>query len=79
MNQTGKPVPVTEWPDYGTNPQGGDPITQDLNALYDKGDLCWLLVCTILCWQITPVCESRTPLLAGSRNSACQLSREANR
>jgi len=47
-------TPVTEWPDYATNPQGGDPFTQDLNAPYDKGDLCWLLVCTILCWQITP-------------------------
>ncbi|KAJ9644506.1 hypothetical protein H2201_000281 [Coniosporium apollinis] len=48
------PVPVTEWPDYNTNPNGGDPLTQDLNAPYDKGDLCWILVCTILCWQITP-------------------------
>ncbi|KFA67328.1 hypothetical protein S40285_03623 [Stachybotrys chlorohalonatus IBT 40285] len=47
-------TPVTEWPDYSDNPRGGDPITQDLNAPYDKGDLCWLLVCTILCWQITP-------------------------
>lgn len=74
------PVPVSEWPAYSVNPQGGDPITQDLNAPYDKvggslpgtpmagatpkwplantecqqGDLCWILVCTILCWQITP-------------------------
>ncbi|KAG5657820.1 hypothetical protein KAF25_007853 [Fusarium avenaceum] len=47
-------TPVTEWPDYNVDPTGGDPITQDLNALYDKGDLCWMLVCTILCWQITP-------------------------
>lgn len=64
--------PITEWPDYSVNPQGGDPKTQDLNAPYDKvssslhmmhrsppltllqGDLCWILVCTILCWQITP-------------------------
>jgi ammonium transporter, Amt family len=30
------PVPITEWPDYSVNPQGGDPITQDLNAPYDK-------------------------------------------
>lgn len=45
---------ITEWPDYSTNPQGGDPITQDLTSPYDKGDLCWLAVCTILCWQITP-------------------------
>ncbi|KAI1491988.1 ammonium transporter AmtB-like domain-containing protein [Biscogniauxia mediterranea] len=47
-------TPVTEWPDYSVDPQGGNPITQDLNAPYDKGDLCWLLVSTILCWQITP-------------------------
>jgi Amt family ammonium transporter len=60
-------TPVVEWPDYATDPNGGDPFTQDLNAPYDKvslriagprihilnitkGDLCWLLVCTILCW-----------------------------
>ncbi|KAI1077080.1 ammonium transporter [Whalleya microplaca] len=47
-------TPVTEWPDYANNPQGGDPITQDLNAPYNKGDLCWMLVSTVLCWQITP-------------------------
>ncbi|KAK6381483.1 hypothetical protein LTS17_004541 [Exophiala oligosperma] len=47
-------TPITEWPDYKVDPQGGNPITQDLNAPYDKGDLCWILVCTILCWQITP-------------------------
>lgn len=29
-------TPVTEWPDYNVDPTGGDPITQDLNALYDK-------------------------------------------
>lgn len=29
-------TPITEWPDYATNPQGGDPFTQDLNAPYDK-------------------------------------------
>ncbi|CAM1501467.1 Fc.00g034510.m01.CDS01 [Cosmosporella sp. VM-42] len=46
--------PVTEWPDYDVDPQGGDPTTHDVNAPYDKGDLCWVLVCTILCWQITP-------------------------
>ncbi|KAK5945165.1 hypothetical protein PMZ80_002369 [Knufia obscura] len=45
---------ITEWPDYSANPQGGNPITQDLTSPYDKGDLCWLAVCTILCWQITP-------------------------
>ncbi|KAK3385285.1 ammonium transporter AmtB-like domain-containing protein [Podospora didyma] len=47
-------TPVTEWPDWHDNPDGGDPLTQDLIAPYDKGDLCWMLVCTILCWQITP-------------------------
>ncbi|KAL6364432.1 hypothetical protein LRP88_01833 [Fusarium phalaenopsidis] len=47
-------TPVTEWPDYNVDPTGGSPVTHDLNAPYDKGDLCWLLVCTILCWQITP-------------------------
>lgn len=31
-----KITPVTEWPDYNVDPTGGDPITQDLNALYDK-------------------------------------------
>ncbi|CAK1358732.1 unnamed protein product [Cercospora beticola] len=45
---------ITEWPAYRVNPQGGDPLTQDLTSPYDKGDLCWLAVCTILCWQITP-------------------------
>lgn len=29
-------VPVTEWPDYATTPTGGDVMTQDLNAPYDK-------------------------------------------
>jgi ammonium transporter, Amt family len=48
-------VPVTEWPDWHDVPDGGDPITQDLNAPYDKGDLCWMLIGTVLCWQITPV------------------------
>ncbi|WQF79490.1 Putative ammonium transporter, ammonium/urea transporter [Colletotrichum destructivum] len=47
-------IPVTEFPDYAVDPTGGNPITHDLNAPYDKGDLCWVLVCTILCWQITP-------------------------
>ncbi|TEA18236.1 Ammonium transporter 1 [Colletotrichum sidae] len=47
-------VPVTEFPDYAVDPTGGNPLTHDLNAPYDKGDLCWVLVCTILCWQITP-------------------------
>ncbi|KAK3313027.1 ammonium transporter AmtB-like domain-containing protein [Apodospora peruviana] len=47
-------TPVLEFPDWFENPDGGDPLTQDLGASYDKGDLCWMLVCTILCWQITP-------------------------
>lgn len=29
-------IPITEWPDYSVTPQGGDPITQNLNAPYDK-------------------------------------------
>ncbi|KAI7338811.1 ammonium transporter [Hortaea werneckii] len=45
---------ISEWPDYNANPRGGDPITQDLTSPYDKGDLAWMAVCTILCWQITP-------------------------
>lgn len=48
------PLPVPEeWPEYSVDPQGGDPLTQDLTSPYDKGDLCWILVCTILCWQIS--------------------------
>ncbi|KAF4339931.1 ammonium permease MEPA [Fusarium beomiforme] len=47
-------TPVTDWPDYNADPTGGNPVTNDLNAPYDKGDLAWMLVCTILCWQITP-------------------------
>ena len=29
-------TPVTEWPDYSTTPTGGDVMTQDVNAPYDK-------------------------------------------
>lgn len=29
-------TPVTEWPDYNGDPTGGNPITHDLNATYDK-------------------------------------------
>lgn len=29
-------IPVTEFPDYATDPTGGNPITHDLNAPYDK-------------------------------------------
>merc|ERR1712000_220628 len=46
--------PVTEWPDYSSQPLGANPMEQDINAPYNKGDLCWLLVSTCLCWQITP-------------------------
>lgn len=44
------PTPITEFPDYAVNPLGGDVMTQDLGSMYDKGDLCWMLVSTILCW-----------------------------
>ncbi|KAF2265960.1 ammonium transporter [Lojkania enalia] len=54
MAEAPVPTPITEWPDYNVNPKGGDVWTQDLNSLYDKGDLCWLLVSSCLCWQITP-------------------------
>jgi hypothetical protein len=50
MAELPAPTPITEWPDYNANPYGGDVMTQDLNALYDKGDLCWLLVSSVLCW-----------------------------
>lgn len=29
-------IPVTEFPDYAVDPTGGDPLTHDLNAPYDK-------------------------------------------
>lgn len=50
MAELPAPIPITEWPDYNVNPNGGDVMTQNLNALYDKGDLCWLLVSSVLCW-----------------------------
>ncbi|KAF4126965.1 ammonium transporter, Amt family [Geosmithia morbida] len=53
MSSEGLPA-ITEWPDYSDQPLGADPFKQDVNSPYDKGDLCWLLVATILCWQITP-------------------------
>lgn len=28
--------PVKEWPDYDVNPQGADPLLQDINAPYNK-------------------------------------------
>jgi hypothetical protein len=28
--------PVTEWPDYDDNPRGANPLTQDINAPYNK-------------------------------------------
>ncbi|KAH7216059.1 ammonium transporter AmtB-like domain-containing protein [Fusarium oxysporum] len=33
-------TPVTEWPDYNDDPTGGNPITHDLNATYDKSLFC---------------------------------------
>ncbi|KAH7385245.1 ammonium transporter AmtB-like domain-containing protein [Phaeosphaeria sp. MPI-PUGE-AT-0046c] len=54
MAEVPAPTPIVNWPDYSVMPTGGDVMTQDLNAPYDKGDLCWMLVSTILCWQITP-------------------------
>ena len=59
MAELPAPTPITEWPDYNVNPNGGDVMTQDLNALYDKGDLCWLLVSSVLCWWGLPK-NSRT-------------------
>jgi Amt family ammonium transporter len=50
MAEIPAPTPITEWPDYSVDPNGGNVMTQDLNALYDKGDLCWMLVSTVLCW-----------------------------
>ena len=29
-------TPVTEWPEWSDNPNGGDPFTQNLGAPYDK-------------------------------------------
>ena len=46
---------IKEWPEYATNPEGGDVFTQNINAPYDLGNICWLLTCTIICWLITPV------------------------
>ncbi|GAB7362405.1 hypothetical protein MBLNU230_g2729t1 [Neophaeotheca triangularis] len=54
MSDAGEIAPVTEWPNYNDDPRGGDPLTQDLNAPYDKGDLAWVLCCAIFCWIITP-------------------------
>lgn len=53
MAEVPAPTPIVEWPDYSVMPTGGDVMTQDLNAPYDKGDLCWMLVSTILCWQVS--------------------------
>lgn len=43
------------------------------NTWTRKGDLCWMLVCTILCWQITPaigflVCLETQPHLRAKTN-----------
>jgi hypothetical protein len=50
MAEVPAPTPIAEWPDYSVMPTGGDVMTTDLNAPYDKGDLCWLLVSSVLCW-----------------------------
>lgn len=59
MAEVPAPTPITEWPDYSVSPTGGDVMTQNLNALYDKGDLCWMLVATILCWYADSVLSPR--------------------
>ncbi|PKS11131.1 hypothetical protein jhhlp_002892 [Lomentospora prolificans] len=46
--------PVEEWPDYNVQPLGANPLEQNINAPYNKGDLCFLVIATMLCWQITP-------------------------
>lgn len=28
--------PITEWPDYATQPRGANPMEQDVNSPYDK-------------------------------------------
>jgi hypothetical protein len=53
MAEIPAPTPITEWPDYAVDPNGGNVMTTDLNALYDKGDLCWMLVSTVLCWYVS--------------------------
>ncbi|CAH0015947.1 unnamed protein product [Clonostachys rhizophaga] len=53
MSSAGLP-PVEAWPEYSENPLGANPLEQNINSPYNKGDLCWLLVATCLCWQITP-------------------------
>jgi Amt family ammonium transporter len=53
MAEVPAPTPISEWPDYSVTPTGGDVFTQDLNAPYDKGDLCWMLISACLCWYGT--------------------------
>jgi hypothetical protein len=36
MAEAAAPTPITEWPEWSADPDGGNPVTQDLNALYDK-------------------------------------------
>lgn len=74
MAELPAPTPITEWPDYNVMPTGGDVMTQDLNALYDKGDLCWLLVSTVLCWYVVEQLKSpQHLLLTGAGRSHPQL------
>lgn len=43
------------FPEYASNPSGGDVLTTNLNMHYDKGDLAWILCASLACWLITPV------------------------
>ena len=48
-------IPITEWPDYNVTPQGGDPLTHDLNAPYDKVRLQILVSCSSRAmWRAAP-------------------------
>ncbi|KAM0329318.1 hypothetical protein ACHAQA_004623 [Verticillium albo-atrum] len=53
MASSGLP-PLEEFPPYSENPLGGDPMKVNINSPYNKGDIAWILVSTVLCWQITP-------------------------
>jgi len=45
------------FPEYTTNPNGGDVSTTNLNLYYNKGDLTWILVASLVCLLIAPVCN----------------------
>ena len=40
--------------DYSIDPNGGDSLTADLNATYDKADFAWILASTALVWLMVP-------------------------